>query len=212
MITEITDDGPTRLLVLHPESSQERDRLLETLKYPVPLNPEDMRDHGRLSLADYEVQPEGGRAAFGYVALEFQESPRTSGIDPDRHLRPMRVPSGELLSPDDLRGLWRFTPSAGSRVLPFELEIEGISAGTVDTEAFGVITGKWRIGASQTQVGITGSADGRTAVFSFSLYRELDVRLVGMFTSRSTAIATYQARSDDGFLIGQVEGLRVPPT
>jgi hypothetical protein len=210
VITEISD-GKTRLLLLHPESAHERDELLQTLKYPVPLNPEDMRDHGQLSLADYEVQPQGGQAGFGYVALEFQESPRSqNSFDPDRHLRPVRVPTGELLGESDLQGLWRFNPSPGSGVLPFDLEIEQLTGGTIVPEAFGLITGKWGFANRQGRLPFRGSADGRTAAFSFQLNRERDIWLVGMFTGRGTAIATYRARSEDGFLIGQVEGLRLP--
>jgi hypothetical protein len=211
MITEIDEKKPP-LLILHPESAQERDGLLTALHYPVPLNPEDMRDVGLLSLADYELKPDGGRAGFGSVALEFQRSKETRRgvIDPDRQLRPMKVPSGDLLSAHDLLGTWHFTASPGSKAQPFQMTLQNVSAGTVETEMFGLISGRWmfaRPGSRET--GFTGSADGRTGVFTFVLSRgDFDVRIVGSFIARGQAIATYIARTVGQSMTGQIEGTK----
>lgn len=215
MITEILNER-TRLLILHPESSQERDDLLTALHYPVPLNPEDMRDVGALALADYELTPDGGRGGFGSVALEFERSSETRRgvIDPDRRLRPMKVPSGDLLSAEDLNGTWHFTPSPGSKVQPFQMTIENVVAGTVDTEMFGFIGGRWKLGSGR-EMGFTGSADGRTGFFTFVLSRgDIEVRIAGSFIARGQAVATYIARSNGQTLAGQsmtgqVEGTKV---
>jgi hypothetical protein len=212
MITEIVEEKPP-LLILHPESAQERDGLLTALHYPVPLNPEDMRDVGSLSLADYELKPDGGHAGFGSVALEFQRSKETRRgvIDPDRQLRPMKVPSGDLLSAQDLVGTWHFTASPGSKALPFQMTIQNVAAGTVETEMFGLISGRWMFArAGNRETGFTGSADGRTGVFTFVLSRgDIEVRIVGSFIARGQAIATYIARTAGQSMTGQIEGMKV---
>lgn len=217
MITEILNER-TRLLILHPESSQERDDLLTVLHYPVPLNAEDMRDVGTLSLADYELSPDGGRTGFGSVALEFERSRETPRgvIDPDRQLRPMKVPSGDLLSAQDVSGTWHFTPSPGSKVQPFQLTLENVVAGTVEKEMFGFIGGRWKFQSSGSrEMGLAGSADGRTGVFTFVLSRgDMDIRIVGSFLARGQAIATYIARATRGSMAGQrmtgqIEGTKV---
>lgn len=212
MITEIPDQR-TRLLILHPESAAERDDLLRTLHYPVPLNPEDMRDIGILTLADYEFKAESGHAGFGVAVLQFERNTdRQRGpIDPDRHLRPLKVASGDLLSADDVAGTWNFTPSPGSSVQPLVIKLQNVAAGSLDTEAFGVIIGKWQFQSpGSLELDLTGSADGRTGVFSFVLSRNhVRIRVVGSFIARGKAVATYFAQVNGESMTGQIEGTRL---
>lgn len=211
MRVELDEEHQT--VILEAETAAERDSLLRTLMYPAPLNPEDVRDLRALKLADYELKPEGGTAGFGVVLLQF-ERPASGGaggnvFDPERELRPLRVPSGEVLSREDIEGNWRFAPSPGSSAPAFEVTINPDSVPVAGTEIFALLTGEWHlVSMPGTRLRFTGSADGRSAFFNMRLNHNPEIRLHGTFTARGMAIATYLVHSEHGVNIGQVQGLK----
>ena len=205
-------DEAHHALELHPETADERDALLRACLYPVPLAAEDARELPVLRLAGYHLEPAGGARGFGSLHLEFERPAGTENAPshPDRHLRPLRVPSGDLLSQDDIEGTWRFRPEAGSAVQPFHVTIESGSVPVAGTDVLGFLKGTWAFDSNPNQrQRFTGSADGRTGVFAFQLgFLQSKIRVQGSFIARGEAIATYLAEVGGRRVRGQVEGLK----
>jgi hypothetical protein len=201
-------DEANNLVAIEPETPEQRDSLLRALLYPVPLNPEDMRDVQALHLADHHVNPVGGTASLGRVELQFERVARDAqAFDPDRHLRPLRVPTGELLTQADIEGTWRFAPSAGAQAPDFTLTVAPGSVLVMGTDTIGMMTGEWYLATSPDRR-FTGSADGRSGFFMARLSLQPEIWVRGAFVARGEIVATYTTRSPYGSTDAQVRGTK----
>ncbi len=205
-------DEANHSLELHPETAEERDALLRACLYPVPLAGEDARELPVLRLASYHLEQAEGFGGYGSLSLDFERPAGTENAPshPDRHLRPLRVPNGDLLAQHDIEGTWRFTPSPGSAVQPFHVTIDSGSVPVAGTDILGFLKGTWALDSNPDQRrSFTGSADGRTGVFTFQLGILVPkIRLQGSFIARGAAIGTYLADVRGKQMTGQVEGFK----